>query len=203
MEPAYQAAMLREIQILFDEIPHEDLALQWDVCVEMVLWDGRSSIYVAPWPSGVREEILSRMSTVCTSIPNDVELGFHLCYGDWEGRHFIEPVDMAKMVELANALKGEVTHPIAYVHMPVPVDRSDDAYFKPLDDLALDSATEIYLGVIHLQDGVEGARRRIAAAQRHLPQFGIATECGLGRCKTPDIVSRILQLHAEACSAPV
>jgi len=201
VEPAYQKAMLGELQVLFEEIPHRDLALQWDVCVEMVLWDGRSSIYVPPWPGAVEKHILSRMATVCASIPTGVDLGFHLCYGDWEARHFIEPVDMGKMVEVANGLKAVVPHPIAYVHMPVPIARSDDEYFKPLAGLALDRRTEIYLGLIHLQDGVPGARRRMEAAQKYVKHFGLATECGLGRCKTPDVVSCILQLHAEVCAS--
>ncbi len=88
-----------------------------------------------------------------------------------------------------------------YVHMPVPIARSDDEYFKPLAGLALDRRTEIYLGLIHLQDGVPGARRRMEAAQKYVNHFGLATECGLGRCKTPDVVSCILQLHAEVCAS--
>ena len=43
------------------------------------------------------------------AVPADVELGFHLCYSDLDGRHFIEPVDAAKMVELANLIGRSVT----------------------------------------------------------------------------------------------
>jgi hypothetical protein len=28
------------------------------------------------------------------AVPADVELGIHLCYGDWEARHFVEPQEM-------------------------------------------------------------------------------------------------------------
>jgi hypothetical protein len=34
--------------------------------------------------------------------------------------------------------------------------------------------------VIHQSDGLEGAKRRIAAAQTSLPEFGLAAFCGLG-----------------------
>ena len=35
------------------------------------------------------------------------------------------------MVEFANALAKAVEHPLAFVHMPVPIERDDDAFFKP------------------------------------------------------------------------
>lgn len=198
VETAYEAAMMAELQSIFAEIPHADLALQWDVCIEMVLWDGGSQFIKSPWGERTREEIIARMTRICADVPAAVELGVHLCYGDWEARHFVEPRDMAPMVDLANALRKEVAHPLAWIHMPVPVARDDDAYFRPLADLAADPATEIYLGLLHVADGQEGARRRIDAAGRYLGTFGVATECGLGRCKTPEVVSEILRLHAQA-----
>jgi hypothetical protein len=103
-------------------------------------------------------------------------------------------------VELANALCKTIQRPIAYIHMPVPIDRSDDAYFAPLADLKLQAGTELFLGCVHAADGVAGTRKRIAAAKRYAPTFGIATECGMGRCKTPEVVADLLQIHADAAS---
>ncbi len=201
VEPAYERAMLAELDMLFTEIPHADLAIQWDVCIEMVLWDGRSQYLKSPWTGSVRDEVLARMARICKPVPQGVELGFHLCYGDWEARHFIEPEDMGQMVDLANALKATVDHRIAFVHMPVPAGRADDAYFRPLSILKLDAATEIYLGLLHLADGAVGATSRMDAAGKYLGSFGVATECGLGRCKTPEMVSAIFALHAQTCAA--
>ena len=203
VEPAYERAMMAELERIFAEIPHGDLALQWDVCVEMVLWDGRSPFYRAPWQSSTEEQVTERMERICATVPQAVELGFHLCYGDWDAKHFIEPQDMGKMVELANALSSAVTHPIAWLHFPVPVARDDDEFFRPLGRLDLDEKTEIYLGLLHLEDGVEGARRRTDAAGKYLGRFGLATECGLGRCKTPETVLQILRLHAETCGETI
>src|SRR5216117_1480204 len=42
--PAYERAMLREVERILKAIPHHDLAIQWDVCLEMLAWDGR-------WPT--------------------------------------------------------------------------------------------------------------------------------------------------------
>ena len=78
--------------------------------------------------------------------------------------------------------------------MPVPRDRDDDPYFSPLRDLNLKSGTELYLGLIHLTDGIEGAKRRAAAAKRVIPDFGVATECGFGR-RPPETIPDLLRLH--------
>jgi hypothetical protein len=40
--------------------------------------------------------------------------------------------------------------------MPVPRDRSDDAYFASLDQLKLAPESRLYLGLVHYTDGVEG-----------------------------------------------
>lgn len=53
------------------------------------------------------------------------------------------------------------------------------------------------LVLVHHEDGGAGAKRRMAAARRHLPHFGIAAECGMGRMH-PDLVVPLLQAHADA-----
>jgi hypothetical protein len=199
IEQAYEAAMSREIEMLCAAIPHESLAIQWDVCPEMIVWDGRLQRIQGAF-ADPHEEILSRLARISRNIPVGVELGFHLCYGDVDGRHFIEPEDAGKLVELANALTARIAHPIAYVHMPVPVGRTDAGYFRPLERLDLASSTELYLGCVHITDGAEGTERRIAAARPFVADFGIATECGMGRCKTPQVVTRLLEIHASAAA---
>jgi hypothetical protein len=79
--------------------------------------------------------------------------------------------------------------------MPVPRNRFDDAYFDPLERLAVPAETELCLGLVHYTDGVEGTKRRIATAQRHIPRFSIATECGFGR-RDPATIPELLHIHA-------
>jgi hypothetical protein len=43
---------------------------------------------------------------------------------------------------------------------------------------------------------VEGSARRIETARHHCANFGIATECGLGR-RPPETIPRLLEIHAE------
>jgi hypothetical protein len=97
----------------------------------------------------------------------------------------IQPVDAARMTELANMIARVVKREITFLHMPVPIDRTDDAFYAPLDALQLAPATELYLGLVHATDGVEGTMRRIALARKHVAQFGIASECGIARGRDP------------------
>jgi hypothetical protein len=85
---------------------------------------------------------------------------------------------------------------IDWVHLPVPRDRDDDAYFKPLTELAMQPATELYLGLLHHTDGIDGTRRRMAVANKFCPEYGIATECGFGR-RDPSTMLELLRIHAE------
>ncbi len=136
VEAAYERAMIAEVGALCRHIPHRDLCIQWDLCNEMIIWDGQRTDAV-PHADQPREELLGRMQRLCAAIPDAVEIGLHLCYGDFAGRHFVEPQDAARMVELANALAKTIEHTLAYVHMPVPVERSDDAFHRPLQNLEL------------------------------------------------------------------
>jgi hypothetical protein len=98
-------------------------------------------------------------------------------------------------VSAANAISKGVTRRIDFFHVPVPIDRDNDAYFAPLDNLSTADDTLVYLGLIHGADGAEGAARRIAAATKHLDRFGLSTECGWGRMDAAE-VRPLLELHA-------
>jgi hypothetical protein len=199
VEAAYERAMIAEVAALCRHIPHRDLCVQWDLCNEMIVWDGQRT-EAAPHADEPRAALLARMTRLGRALPDDVELGLHLCYGDFAGKHFVEPKDAAKMVDFANALTKAIEHKLAYVHMPVPVERNDDAFHRPLGDLKLGAGTELYLGVVHARDGVEGTKARMAAAQRYAPEFGIATECGMARARSEATVRELLRIHAEVCA---
>jgi hypothetical protein len=102
------------------------------------------------------------------------------------------------MVELANLIVRSVSRPITWMHMPVPIDRSDDAFFAPLTGLELGPQTELYLGLVHAQDGVEGTRRRMEAARKYVQNFGIASECGISRGRDPNLAREFIKTYAAA-----
>ena len=100
------------------------------------------------------------------------------------------------MVRVANALVDGLERPLNWLHLPVPRERDDEAYYAPLSDLRLADDTELYLGLVHHTDGMEGTQRRMAAASKVVPAFGISTECGLGR-RPSETVPDLLALHAR------
>lgn len=195
IEPAYESAMKREVDQIARHIPHADLCIQWDVCHDMIVWDGQPQDQF-PLVNASKDEIVARFARICDGIPADVELGFHLCYGDFGGKHFFDPVTARHLVDISNAIVKAVKHPVAYIHMPVALSRATDEYFAPLKDLKLPPGTELYLGLIHATDGAEGARKRIALARKYVSDFGVATECGFARARKPDLVHKLLDIHA-------
>jgi hypothetical protein len=196
IEAAYETAMVREVSAICRHIPHPDLCIQWDVCHDMIIWDGQPQDQF-PLVNVSKREIAARIARICASIPDDVELGFHLCYGDFGGKHFFDPVTARHLVDISNAIASAVRHQLAYIHLPVPLPRATDEFFAPMRDFKLASETEIYLGLIHVADGVEGARKRIELARKYVPRFGVATECGFARARKPDVVQRLLAIHAD------
>ena len=94
------------------------------------------------------------------------------------------PADLANAVEMTHGILAGLERSLRFVHVPAPKHRDDAAYYAPLAGLRLPEGCELYLGVIH-HDDREGDRRRIAAASRAVPDFGIATECGWAEATRP------------------
>jgi len=201
IEAAYERAMRREVEAICRHIPHQDLCIQWDVCHDMIVWDGQPQDQF-PLVKASRKEIEARFASISEPVPADVELGFHLCYGDFGGKHYFDPLTARHLVDVANAITRSVKHQVAYIHLPVPLTRATDEFFAPMRDFALSRKTEIYLGLIHAADGIEGTNKRIALAHNYVPEFGIATECGFARARKPDLVRDLLKIHAEAAREP-
>jgi hypothetical protein len=197
--PAYEEAMVREAKRICAAIPNHDLALQWDVCIEMMQWDGRAPMF--PPPPHLEQMLAGAFSRLTAAVSPDVELGFHLCYGDLDAKHFVDPLDTRKAVELANLLIAHSKHAVNWIHLPVPADRHDDAYFAPLRELNRSSGMELYLGLVHARDGVDGTLRRMRTAAKFVNDFGIATECGIGRARTPEMARELMRVHAGAAQA--
>jgi len=191
VEPGYEQALGAEITRMLEEIPAGDLSIQWDICQEVLAIEGAWPVY---YPNPL-EGAVQRMQRMSALVPQPCELGFHLCYGDPGHKHIKEPGSLAVCVELANGVCAGAVRPVNWIHMPVPRERGDADYVAPLRDLRLLPRTELYLGLVHLTDGVEGARARMQAAMQYRKEFGVATECGFGR-RPPQTIPDLLRLHA-------
>ncbi len=198
IDPIYNDALMREIDKLAAAIPHRDLAIQFDVASAVFarLQRNETGVY-GTTKDEMQAKFAAILAQLANRVPAGIDLLFHFCYGDSNHRHVVEPVDMGDMVEMAERLNRLVTRPINLIHMPVPRDRSDDAYFAPLQRLHLSPQTQLALGLVHHTGGIEGTRRRMATAAKYVRDFAIATECGFGR-RNPDTIAELLRIHAAA-----
>ncbi len=195
--PAYERALADAISGIMDAIPHDRLAIQWDVCQEVLVFEDYKPF--AGRPSDYKQQIYDELARVGALVPEDVELGYHLCYGSPADEHLIMPKDMGILVEIANGLASQLTRRLDFLHLPVPKDRTDAGYFEPLRSLNVSAESEVMLGLIHFDDA-EGDAARIATASQFLASFGVATECGWGRTD-PARTTGLLESHARAAGA--
>ena len=197
IDPLYNDAVEREIDKITAAIPHNELAIQFDVASAVFarLERNEPSSYGRS-KAEMQEAFANIVVDLGSRVPPDVDLLYHLCYGDSNHRHVVEPTDMGDMVEFANRISRQIARPIQLIHMPVPRNRTDDAYFEPLRGLKLRPETELILGLVHHTDGVEGTKKRLATAKKYAANFSIATECGFGR-RDPRTIPELLRIHAE------
>jgi len=192
--PAYERALAEALEGIVDAIPHDRLAIQWDVCQEVLVFEDYEPF--GGRPADYKQQIFDELARVGSLVPETVELGYHLCYGSPADEHLIMPKDMGILVEIANGLTSRLARRLDFLHMPVPKDRTGPTYFEPLHSMNVPESAEVMLGLIHFDDA-QGDAARIAAAGDFLKSFGIATECGWGRTD-PARVTGLLESHARA-----
>jgi hypothetical protein len=188
---------LRKIQ---DTIPKYDLAIQWDAAREFAMIEGLEGLCQGkPWFGPLKEGLEERFARLAASVDRGVEMGFLLCYGDKGHRHFVEPKDTGHLVEMANVISRVAPRNVDWIHIPVPKNRTDEPYYAPLQELKLRKETKIYLGLAHPWD-FDGTWKRIEMASKILNNFGIASECGMGR--TPkDEFEAVMDVLAKVSEA--
>ena len=140
------------------------------MCQEALAWEG----YYPEGPIDFQTETLGILVEICDAVPEEIDFGYHLCYGSPADAHIVLPTDSGVMVDMANAVARRVHRSIEYFHMPVMQDRRDDAYFEPMKGLNLNPDTALYLGLIHREDHAQvmrpgswppaGTRRSMASA---------------------------------------
>jgi hypothetical protein len=185
----------REVQKIAESLPNERLSLQWDVLQEILIWEG----YFPDRPGDYRQQILSTLQRIGESVPQPIELGYHLCYGSPKDEHLVQPRDAAIMTELMRETLRQVRRPINYFHFPVPKERLDAGFYRPLRELKLPAGTELYVGLAHLQDEA-GNRARLELAREFTTVSGVASECGWGR-GDPSRVGALLETLRTLVSA--
>jgi ubiquinone/menaquinone biosynthesis C-methylase UbiE len=197
VEVVYEAAMLREVEQLVEAVPNDQLALQWDTNFEFGMLEGD----LRTWFSDVKGGILERLIRLSRTVPAEVELGFHFCYGDGKDERRRPQTDLRLAVEVANALAASIGRPLHWLHMPAAGDPAAIDFFAPLHELRLHAETELYLGLLRPDEPPSRALERAAVAYELAGEHGLATPCGWGRL-APARVPELLSAHVE-CSRPV
>jgi hypothetical protein len=190
---AYEPAVLNELKEICEMVPASELAIQWDVAIETSMLEGKSP----HWFDGDGfDAIIALLARLGDAVPADAEVGFHLCYGYYERKHFMDPDDLGLLTKIANAVGKKMSRPINFIHMPVPINHGVPAFFEPLKDLEL-ADTELYLGLVH-DDGLEASAARADVAREVLGdrEFGVGTECGMGQYPAEAAIG-LLQTHAQ------
>lgn len=188
----YERALKAALANIVAAIPAADLAVQWDVCQEVLVFED----YFEDRPLHYKKQIFDMLGRLGDSVPAEVEMGYHLCYGSPRDEHLVQPKDAAILVEMMNGIASATGRRIDFFHIPVPKGRTDEAYYGPLEKWRRPQGTRLYLGLLH-HDDEAGDRARIAAGRRSVDDFGLAAECGWGRTE-PGRLPGLLKGHRVA-----
>lgn len=191
---AYERSLMLALDRILATIPHEDLSIQFDVCQEVLMFENYFPVRAPDY----KETVFRQLSRLGTAVPQDVELGYHLCYGSPGDQPLLRLPDARVLTELMNGIGERVERPIQFIHIPVPRS-ARESFFGPLADWRRPVATRLYLGLIQHQD-VSGDERRIAAAKTVLNEFGVAAECGFGRAD-PARIPKVIESHRAAAAS--
>jgi hypothetical protein len=187
--PSYEAALFADLQKLLASVPHDRIAVQWDVAVEFGMLEQTTFSDGAPDAGWITDAV----ARCIDQVPGDVPAGAHLCYGDYGHKHFMQPTSLATQVDVINTLGEKASRPVSFYSLTVPQDKATPDYFAPLADLRAPDDTELYLALVpyHPESQAAGTtdeQIRLVDAQLGGRAWGICTECGMGRVEREDVL---------------
>ncbi len=189
IRPGFEEAIAAEVAVIVARIPHEDLAIQWDMAWEVsAVYGGAKHL---PRESDIATQV-APVERLSKNLPEGVHLGFHFCFGTFGGWPAFAPPDLGRAVELINASVVATRRRVDWIHVPT-LDTTSEAFYAPLEKLDAKGA-RVYLGAIH---NMATLAERLAVARKHLPDFGLAAYCGFGRTP-PEQLPGLLRDHLTA-----
>ena len=199
---SYERAMFADLGRLLAAVPHAEVAVQWDVAVEFGILEEA----FAPGGAQAFDAIAAGLARCVDQVPADVPVGLHLCYGDYGHQHFKQPQSLALQVRVLDAVAAAAGRVVSFVSFTVPQYQRQESYFAPLTGLTADPGTELNFALVpyHPADqepGTTGDQVRfidaaLAASPGGSREWGICTECGMGRVDREDIPV-LLDLHRQ------
>jgi hypothetical protein len=219
--PILSRALWQDVREILEAIPAEDLTIHLDLGMDVAYEEYLRRPWAFDRSKGpgwmlqleetprTLDQTTTAAAWVVNQVPANVEVGFHLC-SMWHGYRDAGQ-DNHVLVDVANALTERITRPIAYIHVPIIPEHNKVKDFQPFARLKLQPDTQLYLGLINLEDGLEGARKRIELANAAgLANFGVGFFCGMGRpgavripgqssgqYPTEENIGEVLDLHRQ------
>ncbi len=196
----YEEALFADLDTLLERLPHDRIAVQWDIAVEMGALEGAMGVTMS------MDQIAPGIARCLERVPADVPAGLHLCYGDYGHQHWAQPESLQMQVDLVNALASSTQRRLDFVSFTVPQNRDDSAYFEPLSGLQAGPETELNFALVpyHPAEQAAGTTERqielIDSALGGGREWGICTECGMGRADAGD-VPELLDIHSRILSS--
>jgi hypothetical protein len=203
---SYERALFADLAKALGALPHDRVAVQWDVAVEFGLLEGA----MGPGSAVPLDQVTPALVRAIEQVPADVPVGMHLCYGDYGHQHFKQPESLRMQVALVNAVVAAAGRPVNWASFTVPQGRDDAEYFAPLRSLEAGPETELYFALVpyHPSEQAEGTS---AAQAEHIDaalaesaagarEWGVCTECGMGRVAREDVPA-LLDIHSALLTA--
>ena len=114
--PRYERALLADLDRLVAAVPLADLAVEWDVAVEIGMLERAPDTF---------DMVVAALGRHLDHPPPELPVGVHLCYGDAGHRHFMQPTSLATQVQLTNALTQRPGRPPkGLIRPPLLVERA-------------------------------------------------------------------------------
>tara|TARA_A100001011_G_scaffold252586_1_gene260779 strand:+ start:16665 stop:17789 length:1125 start_codon:yes stop_codon:yes gene_type:complete len=177
----FTEALYYEVKTIFNNIPHNDLAIQWDCAIEDTVIEEalEKAGGLTSEVQKLANDLFAPAKQVSSHIPDAVTIGYHACYGTSGGWPKREPDDLTGAVLLCNAAVKSSGRRVDFLHMPTVASKGSN-YFTPLSKLDPQGA-RVYMGLIHALHGDGGMRDQISTIKTYIDDFGIAAPCGFGR----------------------
>jgi hypothetical protein len=203
VEDSYAQALFADLDRLLATVPHDEIAIQWDVAYEVALLTGG-----LPAISRTFDAVMEHLARCLDRIPDDVPAGVHLCYGDSGHRHFVEPDSLDLQARMANAIWDKTRRGVSWIAFTIPQYQSDPAYFASLKNLRLPHDTELNFALVPYYPDRQPPETTAAQArlvENNLAaredghgalEWGICTDCGMARIQREG-VPQLLDLHRQ------
>jgi hypothetical protein len=203
---SYERALFADIDKALAALPHDRVAVQWDVAIEFGLLEGA----MGPGSAMPLDQVTPALVRAIEQVPADVPVGMHLCYGDYGHQHFKQPASLQMQVDVVNAIVAAAGRPVNWASFTVPQGRGDADYFAPLRELRAGPETELYFALVPYHpsgqgDGTSAAQAEhidaaLADSAAGAREWGVCTECGMGRVASQDVPT-LLDIHNSLLSA--